>query len=186
MVAYKKYVAGWLNSSIHEFLEATPLGSAKTQYALITCLDSNLDPSSLVSSASGIEPLVVEAQSLGRGLLVSTGTLLEVQSRTRIFFGFDEIFFFENRITDPKPDLAWLVGPARVDQQTMDRLGGWMLSNNCTLALGDGEGLNVIIKAMGLVRHLIDHSLRQPPVPCLTPPVIVTEGEIVRTSVEVA
>jgi hypothetical protein len=163
MVAYKQYVAGWLNSSIHDFLEAIPLGSAKAQYALITCLDSNLDPSSLLSSAPGAEPLVAEAQSLGKGLLVSTRTLLEVQARTRIFFGFDEIFFFANRITEPKPNLAWLVGPARVDQQTMDSLGGWMLANDCTLALGDGEGLNVIVEALGLVRYVIGHSLGQLP-----------------------
>ena len=50
MVTYKHYVAGWLDSSIHELLETTPLiKSTKTQYALITCLDSNLDPSSLVT-----------------------------------------------------------------------------------------------------------------------------------------
>lgn len=186
MVAYKQYVAGWLNSSIHDFLEATRLGSTSAQYALITCLDSNMDPSSVLSSAPGIEPLVAEAQSLGAGLLVSTKRLLEVQSRTRIFFGFDEVFFFKDRIPEPKPDLAWLVGPARIDQQTMDRLGGWMLANHCTLALGDGEGLNVIVKAMGLVRYLIEHSLSQPPLPGLTAPVILTEGEVAQTSVEVA
>jgi hypothetical protein len=186
MVAYKQYVAGWLNSSIHDFLEATPLGSAKAQYALITCLDSNLDPGSLVTKSPELKPIAAEAQSVGRGLLVSTRTLLEVQSHTPIFFGFDEIFFFENKITEPKPDLAWLVGPARVDQKTMAKLGGWMLANHCTLALGDGEGLNVIVKAMGLIRYFIDHSLSQPPLPRLTPPVIVCEEEVVRTFVVVA
>jgi hypothetical protein len=162
MIKYKDYLAGWLNSSIHDFLEATPLKSSKARYALITCLDSNLNPSSLRDRAQEIEPLLSVAQSLGSGLLVSTKRLMEFRSSTRIFFGFDEIFFFKNRITEPKPDLAWLIGPARADQQTMDRLGQWMLANDCTLALGDGEGLNVIVKARGLVRYLIGHSLNQP------------------------
>ena len=177
MIAYKDYIAGWLNSSIHDFLEATPIKSLKAQYALITCLDSNLDPSSLRNSTQGIELLLPEAQSLGSGLLVSTKRLREIQSSTRIFFGFDEIFFFENSITEPKPDLGWLIGPARVDQQTMDKLGHWMLANHCTLALGDGEGLNVIVKARGLVRYLIGHSQSQPAPSLLYVPKVEEEIE---------
>jgi len=163
VVSYKQYTAGWLDSSIHDFLQAFPLGSTKTKYALITCLDSNLDPSSLLRKSPELAPLVTQAQSLGRGLLIPTKRLLEVESHNQIFFGFDEIWFFENKIIEPKPDSAWLVGPARVDQEKMYKLGTWMLANRCSMALGDGEGLNVIVKAMGLVRYLLCHSISQPP-----------------------
>jgi hypothetical protein len=47
MVLYKDYVAGWLDISIRDFLEALSPNAASTKYVLITCLDSNLDPASL-------------------------------------------------------------------------------------------------------------------------------------------
>jgi hypothetical protein len=37
-----------------------------------------------------------------------------------------------------------------------------MLKNKCSLGLGDGVGLNLIVKASGLVRKIIAHSLLQP------------------------
>ena len=48
IVQHGKYVAGWLDSSIHDFLEVFTPGSASTAFALITCLDSNLEPTSLL------------------------------------------------------------------------------------------------------------------------------------------
>lgn len=44
----------------------------------------------------------------------------------------------------------------------MDELGDWMKRNSCSLGLGDGEGLNFVVKAHGLTRHLLGHSLNQP------------------------
>ena len=43
-VSYKDYVAGRLDSSIHDFLEGFSPNAASTKYALITCLDSNFEP----------------------------------------------------------------------------------------------------------------------------------------------
>ena len=47
IVCYQDYVAGWLDSSIHDFLQAFPPISKSMSYALITCLDSTLDPAPL-------------------------------------------------------------------------------------------------------------------------------------------
>jgi hypothetical protein len=102
------------------------------------------------------------------GLLLPTELLQEANSRRRIFFGFDEVWFFPSQGIEPKPDGAGLVGPARVDQARLDQLGKWMSLGSCALALGDGVGLNFIVKAHGLVRHLLAHSLGQPE-PTLTP-----------------
>jgi len=185
IVSYKDYVAGWLDGSIHDFLEAFPLGGKSTQYALITCLDSNLEPSSLLRKSPELKPLVTEAQSLDGGLIVPTRRLMEIDSRSQIFFGFDEIWFFADRITEPKPDSVWLVGPARVDQEKMTRLGIWMSANKCSMALGDGEGLNVIVKAKGLVKYLLGHSISQPR-PTLGNGLEIEEETEERASVQIA
>jgi len=37
-----------------------------------------------------------------------------------------------------------------------------MGANGCSLALGDGVGLNIIVKALGLVKYVIAHSQSQP------------------------
>jgi hypothetical protein len=161
MLVYKEYVAGWLDSSIHAFLAVFPRRSAAMRYALLTCLDSNLNPKSLLKRSPELESVGTGARPLGRGLLLPTRLLLEADARQQLFFGFDEVWFFPSERIEPKPDSAWLVGPARIDQTKLDRLGKWMSSNSCSLALGDGDGLNFIIKARGLVKHLLGHSIDQ-------------------------
>lgn len=168
MVAYKDYVAGWLDSSIHEFLEVFSLNGSTTKYALITCIDSNLNPASLGKKSPELKSMTSGARALGTGLLLPTELLREANSRRRILFGFDEVWFFPSNDIEPKPDAASLVGPGRIDQDKLNKLGEWMSHSSCSLALGDGEGLNFIVKAHGLVRHLLGHSLEQPE-PAMTP-----------------
>ena len=47
IVSDKDYVACWLDTSIHDFLEVLSPGDSSIKYALITCLDSNRNPVSL-------------------------------------------------------------------------------------------------------------------------------------------
>jgi hypothetical protein len=157
------YIAGWLNSSIHEFFEASAPAFSGGDFALITSIDSNTDLASLSGGAPELMPLLAEARPLGRGLLLPAKRLLEIDSRDQVFFGFDEVWFFPDQRVQPKPESLWLVGPARVDQMTLNKLADWMKANACLLALGDGEGLNFIAKARGVVRHLLGHSNSQPP-----------------------
>ncbi len=162
MISYKNYVAGWLDSSIREFFDLFPRESARMRYALVTCLDSRPNPASLLHESPELEPLIADGELLEGDLLIPTNKLLFDRFHHKIFFGFDEIWFFERRITEPKPESAWLVGPRRIDQTTMWRLGPWMSANRCSMALGDGEGLNLIVKARGLVKHIIGQSIGQP------------------------
>jgi hypothetical protein len=161
-VSYKDYVAGWLDSSIHDFLEVLSLDDATSKYALITCLDSNCAPASLRKKSPELRFLGSKARTLGTGLLLPTKRLLEANSRSRILFGFDEMWFFPSDNIEAKPVSPSLVGPGRLDQEKLNKLGGWMFRCSCSLALGDGEGLNFIVKAQGLARCLLAHSLAQP------------------------
>jgi hypothetical protein len=162
IVSYKDYIAGWLDSSIHDFLGVFPPDDAIVRYALITSLDSNCAPASLRKKSPELKSLASKARTLGTGLLLPTQLLRKANSRGRILFGFDEIWFFPSDDIEAKPGPPSLVGPGRLDQEKLNKLGGWMSHCSCSLALGDGEGLNFIIKAQGLVKCLLGHSLVQP------------------------
>jgi hypothetical protein len=162
IVSYKDYVAGWLDSSIHDFLEVLSPSAASTKYALITCLDSNPSPASLRNKSPELKSIASKLQILGSSLLLPTELLLETDSRNQIFFGFDEVWFFPNKTIQPKPPSVSLVGPARLNQARLNKLGKWMADNSCSLALGSGEGLNFVVRAHGLVRFLLGCSIDQP------------------------
>ena len=162
IVSYKNYVAGWLDSSIHDFLEVLSPSAESIRYALITSLDSNPNPASLCSKSPELKPIANKLQTLGAGLLLPTELLLENESRNQIFFGFDEIWFFPSKSIQPKPPSLSLVGPARLNQARLNKLGKWMSDNSCSLALGGGEGLNFVVRAHGLVRFLLGYSIEQP------------------------
>ncbi len=162
MISYKDYVAGWFDSSIRNFLEHFPRHSRSMDFALITSLDSNLAPSSLLDKSPELKPIAHDAKRLDAGILLPTALMLEADASKQIFFGFDEVWFFPTDKIEPKPESSWLVGPRRIDQRKLDKLGSWMTDNGCSLALGDGDGLNVIVKARGLIKYLIAYSMSQP------------------------
>jgi hypothetical protein len=164
MIYYGDYVAGWLDTTIQAFLDALPRGLSRMRYALVTCLDSNRDPKSILDVSPELSSWVgnVDVRVLGSGLLLPTGLLLKANSDNRVFFGSDEVWFFPAEPTEPKPDSAWLVAPPRINQARLDRLGRWMATNSCSLALGDGDGLNFVVKSRGIVKHLLGHSIVQP------------------------
>jgi hypothetical protein len=162
MIQYKDYVAGWIAGSIHNFIKVFPSKSRKMEYALISRLDSESDIVSLRESSAELSSLAGNGRFVGKALLLPTRRLLEFNSGGQVFFGFDEVWFFPTDQIQPKPESASLVGPNRVTQGRMNVLGSWLVGNSCSLALGDGVGLNFIIKARGLVRHMLSFSLKQP------------------------
>lgn len=162
IVSNREYVAGWLDSSVHDFLPAVAISDASIAYALVTCIDSNRNPASLLHSSPELKPLARRAQTLETGLLVPTERLLECDARRQLFFGFDEIWFFPANEIEPKPPAATIVGPTRIDRVRFKRLGKWMLDNSCSLAVGGGEGLNFVVRASGLARSVLGFSIEQP------------------------
>ena len=149
IVAYKDYVAGWIDVTIHDFLEHLSPIAADIKFALVTCLDSNRNPASLLGRSPELKSIARRADALGSGLLVPTQALLQADSRLQIFFGFDEIWFFPVKSVQPKPESLSIVGPARLNQLRLRKLGKWMSENNCSMALGSGQGLNFVVRAQG-------------------------------------
>lgn len=156
------YTAGWFDSSVHDFLEELPKAFPSMQSSLITCLDSNPDPGGAFRKSPKLRALLPDARVLARGLIIPTARLLDINRRGEVFFGFDEIWFFPARPETPKPESVHLVGPERIDPETLRRVAPWMRRMSCSLGLGDGTGLNVATKAHGLIRYLMAHSVSQP------------------------
>lgn len=160
MVKYKDYVAGWIAGSIREFLEVFPRNSSRMNYVLISSLDSEVHVSSMLQESEKLKALAAYGRIVGKGLLVPTKRLLD--ARDEILFGFDELSFFPTDRVEPKPESASLVGPNRISQEQLNTLGEWMVKSSCSLALGDGVGLNFVLKARGLVSHLLAFTAEQP------------------------
>jgi hypothetical protein len=159
IVSGKDYVAGWLDSSIHDFLGVLSTHSASTKYALITCLDSNPNPASLRNRSPELKAVADRLEIRGTGFLLPTSLLLATDSRRQVFFGFDEVWFFPTKSIETKPESVSLVGPARLNQARLNRLGKWMSANSCSMALGGGEGLNFVVRAHGLAISLLGYSM---------------------------
>lgn len=117
--------------SINDFL--TNFKSDLPPYVLITSLDSETDLTKIINLPT--KPI----KTIGKGLLFLTSELPK-----EIFFGFDEIWFFYDENIPEKPEIISIVGPnpIRENQNLID----WMDQSNCYLGLGDGEGLNYILR----------------------------------------
>src|SRR5437867_7948863 len=88
------YVAGWLDSSIEDFLGALPRHSESAAYALITCLDSNPDPASIMKKSPTLRAALNGVAALKKGLIVPSVLLHKASLRSQLFVGLDEIWFF--------------------------------------------------------------------------------------------
>ncbi len=66
MLHYKDYIAGWLDSSVHDFLKTFPRNSTTAKYALVTCIDSNPAPASLLSSSPELRSIAAQVTPLGK------------------------------------------------------------------------------------------------------------------------
>ena len=156
MIRTTSYCAGWMDSSIHRFLDdmGPPLSSMK--YTLITCLDSSFDVSSMLPTSETLRPLKELAVTKGNGILVSTKKLLAAERSGRIFHGFDEVWFVSSQDVAAKPKRICISGPTTLTADPPQETVKWMERNGCSLGLGDGSGLNFIAKLRGVAKYLVN------------------------------
>jgi hypothetical protein len=155
MSSQAEYMVGWRDTTIHDFLQEIHQPARSMAYALITCLDSTFDMEVLLEQSKHMAKLAGRPKFVGRGLLVSTRQLLACESHDRLFFGFDEVWFFSKSSVTPKPEGLVIVGPERIDPKDIEKHGDWMRSNNCTLGFGDGIGLNYCLRVRGIAKDIV-------------------------------
>ena len=149
------YIAGWIDTTIHDFLSGVEQPAAGMAYALITCLDSSFDVGSFWDRHADLSALKGKAEVVGEGLLLPTSHLLDIDSRTRLFRGFDEVWFFPRRGVTAKPDGLVLTGPDRIGADDIRLYRHWMGANNCSLGLGDGTGMNYWLRVRGAAKYVV-------------------------------
>ena len=122
------YTTGWLDTSIHTFLsEFEP--SASTKYALITCLDSNPKVAETFQKNVKLRSFTKYMGIVGNGVLLSTQQLQRLDQSERIFFGFDEVWFFSRKQIAPKPNSHFIVGPEKILSTEYLALESWLHGN---------------------------------------------------------
>ncbi|MGI8982151.1 MAG: hypothetical protein ACR2FY_23210 [Pirellulaceae bacterium] len=156
MLRVSPYTVGWIDTSIHDFLADMDDPPASMAYALITCLDSSFDIAGLVGKNSRLATLKKEGTIVGKGLLLKTRRLLALDRSARLFFGFDEVWFFSHSLVSPKPKNLVITGPERISESMLKPLTSWLQSNGAYLGLGDGTGMNFCAKLRGVARRIVE------------------------------
>ncbi|MBI1923594.1 hypothetical protein HYR99_05030 [Candidatus Poribacteria bacterium] len=151
------YTTGWIDSSIHTFLADIRVPPPSMTYALITCLDSCFDLPSIVNKSQAFSDIQSHGRMIGKGLVITTRKLLAMEQKHRIFYGFDEVWFFPHFHIQPKPPQICITGPMDLSEELPDKLVRWMEDSQCALGLGDGTGLNFVVKLTGIAKHLVQH-----------------------------
>ncbi len=145
------YTTGWIDTTIHDFLLEIDEPSPSMAYALVTCLDSCFDVADIFKRNPGLN-----GKAVGKGVLLKTRHLLAVEKRDRLFFGFDEIWFFPLRNVTTKPKGTVITGPSQIAHLVSKPWVPWMSKNNCSLGLGDGVGMNFCARLQGIAKHLVE------------------------------
>ncbi|MBX9680445.1 MAG: hypothetical protein K2X38_16930 [Gemmataceae bacterium] len=160
IVTCKGFVAGWLDISLPELLDSIDV-SHETRWAVISTLDSQPNPASLLKKSPELRKLAKQITVLGDSLLLRAESLFEANRQSPLFFGFDEVWLFPDEPLEDKPEGSSIVGPGRLSSKRLRPLGSWLEANRCSLGLGGGEGVNFVVPAHGLARDLLGCTLKQ-------------------------
>jgi len=151
-----EYVTGTLDGNIHEFALGMREVPTAMSYALITCLDSCQEPAHFIETSPPLQSLKDKITIVGDAVLLSTKALVAVEQHSRLFFGFDEVWFVSHRKITRKPKSLLLVGGNRPRQSEIAQYESWLKQSGCSLALGDGVGMTFCVKARGATRLLLE------------------------------
>jgi hypothetical protein len=154
MIESPNFFAGSIDFSVHEFLNELSEIPSGMSFALITCIDSNPDLPKLLEISPELRPIATRGRIVGSALLISTKRLLAADRSRRIFFGFDEVFFFHDR-PDASPPSPGLLTSPELGQDSCQTISSWMQRHGSTLAIGDGVELKYIVRLSGVARLII-------------------------------
>lgn len=160
MVKVGSVYVGWVDTAIGVLMADKPGLFARFPWALVTCVDSSTDVSTLPSVGRALDARHVRKQSIDGSLLLSGRQLVEVATAFNLingfdlFNGFDEVWlFYHLREQAPLPDVS-ITGPVVITEQIPDGLLDWMNVSGCVLGLGDGIGLNYVTIEPGLAHEI--------------------------------
>jgi hypothetical protein len=144
MLKRNNLFVGWLDTNVKEVLKSHRNLLRKYPLVMVTSIDSTTQ---LVSSLVGqkIKQRYSSYRALGDGIILATDDLIDADDALGLFFGFDELWFFQNPPFEVLPKDICLVGPFNIESQVIPMaLEGWIERSNCRLGLGDGVGLNCV------------------------------------------
>ena len=150
-----EYCIGWIDTTIHDFLVEIEDPSSSMAYALISCLDSNFDVSSMLESSKQLNSLKGKCHPVGQGIMLTTRQLLTLERQNRLFYGFDEVWFFPTSDVQVIPKNLVITGPDTINSAEIEEYSQWMRSSNCSLGLGDGTGMNFCLRVRGAARYIV-------------------------------
>lgn len=160
MARRDEYQAGWINTTIHDFLEEIAEPPSSMEYALITCLDSSPEVASIIDKSKHAADLKGKCRRVGAGALLKTRRLLAAQRRSRIFFGFDEVWFFPGHAISRKPESFVITASYPLKPEQIGQHSEWLISNKCSLGIGDGEGMNYCLRIRGVAKYIV-HAINE-------------------------
>lgn len=155
MDGHAEYIAGWIDTTVHQFLVEMDRPSVGMRYALITSLDSNPDVAAIAGVSKHLADLEGKFQPVGRGILMATSDLLATEYQSRMFFGFDEVWFFPHANITSKPEDLSITAPCSIGPEQIRRSAEWLTTNKCSLGLGDGLGMNYCLRIKGAAKHIL-------------------------------
>jgi hypothetical protein len=124
--------------SVGEMLTAPETWMPAANYVLISVLDSNPDVANTITAARLLAE-IHGSYSLGSGIVVNIKELVRENSMQQIFFGFDEIWLFQEKPIEPKPRDFTIVTPSSILSSSVPQsLADWMRRSKCLAGVGDG------------------------------------------------
>jgi hypothetical protein len=140
---------GSVDGQIGDLIRRCPGIISEYRFAYITSIDSDTVLSSDLYT-SIMRKYSRSFCQIGYGLQIFVADLFSISVDLKLFSGFDEIWFFDQTVTIPKPLDFWIVGPTDLELENIpSSLFTWMWESNCKLGLGDGTGLNYITPVKG-------------------------------------
>ncbi len=139
-----KMSARSVQGSVVDFLKLGSGPLAHYRYALVSALDSVLVVAE-TSTAARLRERDPSIELLGRDLLMTTDSLRDALRREDLLTGFDEVWFFGQRPTVPRPAPVTIIPPLDPDQEPLrSAIEAWMTEAGCDVGVADGLGLTMV------------------------------------------